>query len=1100
MRKCVRRNDALLAIVNPVAATEELHAMGYEPVPGKLDPIKSHLTPANHEKLEVLVHEFADTRPDGLPNGLPPERAVEHAIDEEPGSRPGSKAPYRMSPEDMEVLRTHLAELLEKVFIRPSCSPYGAPVLFVPKKGGGFRMCVDWRQLNKQTIKNRYPLPRIDDLLERLHGSKVWSKIDLTQGYYQVRIKEEDIHKTAFRTRYGLYEFTVLGMGLCNAPATFMRVMNDAFRPYLDRFVLCYLDHLLIFSDSEEEHLEHLRKVFEVLRQQKLYASPKKCEFGRTNIDFLGHTLKPEGISPEQTKINIVKNWPRPKTCHDLRSFLGLANYYRVFIRQYAHKAAPLNSLLKQKSTCKWGPAEQVAFDTLKEALASNPIIQAPSPTAPFTVHTDASDFAIGAALMQTDPQGKVYVVAYESRKLNDAECKYAAHEREQLAVVHCLRVWRHHLKGRKLTVISDSSSVKSLPTQPNLTGRQARWVEKLSEYDFEVVHRPGPKNVVPDALSRNPIHKLNVLTTQVVTPPDLKREIEACAPSDPIYSKHKMLAINGRSQKYEWRDGLLWFKTRVYIPDYEPLYTKLLHEAHDVRVSGHLGVDKTLARIAPHYYWPRMGDTIQRYIRTCESCQQIKCPNKVPIGLIQSLPTPDNRFDTWSMDFVVALPNTQRKKDSILVMQDSITKIVLLMACSTSVTAPQAAQLCFDFLVTRFGIPRVLVSDRDPKFTSHFWRCLWTLLDTKLAMSTARHPQTNGQTERTNHTVVDMIKAYAWSHPKKWDTNLTALEMAYNSSVHHTTGFAPFELAYGQNINTPLSLLTGQPTASVPAVGEFLKLQADNLAEAKSHIARAQAHEPTKMQPRYEGPYLIMTHTSPLTYRLKLRHGDTRHPVFHVMLLRLFDDGTQEFPSRAPSTKPMVVIPPDHSAHPNVEAILNHKLAETTAGLAPIYLVKWQDKPEYDNSWLSATTLAAQAPALFSAYHTANPDPSRPQVPLATTVTEEPTDEEVPLLPLLNNQQGEDYEDTDDNLQTRGGKTLNMRGGRLLLEGGQNVNECEFKDGTECTDCIGNCCLTDGHCQSSTCGQNNLGNSRPEKNCSMNADRTSTSAQSSNK
>eukprot|EP00798_Chlamydomonas_sp_ICE-L_P019411 gene19411-biopygen28256 len=410
-----------------------------------------------------------------------------------------------MSVDETETLRTHLAELLEKGFIRPSCSPYGAPVLFVPKKDGGFRMCVDWRQLNKLTIKNRYPLPLIDDLLECLHGSKVWSKIDLTQGYYQVRVKPEDIPKTAFRTRYGLYEFTVLGMGLCNAPATFMRVMNDAFRPFMDRFVLCYLDDILVFSDSEEEHLEHLEQVFDVLRREKLYASPKKCFFGRHNVDFLGHSLSQAGISPEKKKINIIQNWPRPTTCHDLRSFLGLANYYRVFIRQYAHKAAPLNDLLKRKSTCKWGPTEQVAFDTLKQALTSNPIIQAPSPTAPFTVHTDASDFAIGAVLMQTDPQGHDYVIGYESRKLNTAETHYAAHEREQLAVVHALRVWRHHRKGRPFTVISDSTSVKSLSTQPTLTGRQARWTEKSAEFNFEVQHRPGPKNVVPDALRGPP-------------------------------------------------------------------------------------------------------------------------------------------------------------------------------------------------------------------------------------------------------------------------------------------------------------------------------------------------------------------------------------------------------------------------------------------------------------------------------------------------------------------------------------------------------------------------------------------------------------------
>lgn len=1028
-------------------ATETLCALGAyqtkEPVnpPPPLYTVKSDLSPSNHAKLQILVHEYADTMPATLPNGLPPKRAVEHEIEEEPGSKPPSKAAYRMSQEEMETLRTHIADLLEKGFIRPSCSPYGAPVLFVPKKDGGFRMCVDWRQLNKQTIKNKYPLPRIDDLLERLHGSKVWSKIDLTQGYYQVRIKEDDIPKTAFRTRYGLYEFTVLGMGLCNAPATFMRVMNDALRPFLDRFVLCYLDDLLIFSDSEEEHLEHLRQVFEVLRQQKLFASPKKCEFGRTHIDFLGHSLSPEGIRPDDTKINIIKNWPKPTTCHDLRSFLGLANYYRVFIRHFAEKAGPLNTLLKQKSTCKWGPEEQIAFDTLKQALASKPIIQAPSPTAPFTVHTDASKVAIGAALMQTNDQGHEYVVAYESRKLKEAETRYAAHEREQLAVVHALRVWRHHLKGRKFTLITDSSSVKSLPTQPTLTDRQARWAEKLAEYDFDIQHRAGPKNVVPDALSRYPAHQCNNLAAHEVTPPaDLHTSIRSTAAADPIYQRHKRNAQNGQSKHFSWRDNLLWYKDRLYIPDHEPLYSRVLHEAHDAQFSGHLGVDKTLARITAHFFWPRMGHTVTRYINTCATCQQVKAPNQRPMGHLQSLPIPDSRFDTWSMDFVVGLPTTQRKKNSILVMQDSITKMVLLMTCSTSITAPQVAALCFTHLVCRFGMPRVLVSDRDTKFTSHFWRCLWTLMGTKLAMSTARHPQTDGQTERTNRTVGDMLKAFAWSHPTQWDAKLPAFELAYNSSVHHTTGFAPFVLAYGQNVHTPLTLMTGQPPPPVPAVGDFVESQAANLEEAKAHIARAQVRHakyanrhrrpgeftegdlvylavdsPKKLEPRFEGPYLILARTSELTYRLKLRDGDTRHPVFHISILRLCDDGSHEFPSRLSNESPSVIVPPDHSAHPTVEAILDHKLVQTpSGGVTTVYLVQWHDKPSYDNSWLTPATLSEQAPDLFHAYTQAYPDPSTPR-PSQGPVAPDPADatqEETPRLPVFHHHQGEDFQD----------------------------------------------------------------------------------------
>lgn len=528
--------------------------------------------------MKKMVVSYADTM--GAPE-YPNARPVEHPIDELPGSQPVSQRGYRMSEEELACLRQHLKELLEKGFIRPSCSPYGAPVLFVPKKEPGqFRMCIDWRMLNKQTIKNKYPLPRIDDLLERLHGSKYWSKLDLAQGYYQVRIREKDIHKTAFQTRYGLYEFTVLGMGLCNAPATFMRVMNDALRPYLDEFVLVYLDDILIFSKTEEEHLEHVRLVLDVLRKEKLYASPKKCEFGRTTIKFLGHTLTPKGITPEDTKVELIKNWPIPKTVSDLRSFLGLANYYRTFVKHFAHKAAPLNDLVKNGSTCKWGPTEQTAFDALKQALTSEPIIRAPNPTAPFTVHTDASDMAIGATIMQHDEQtGKEYVVAYDSRKLTDAEKKWAAHEREQLAVVHALTTWRHHLQGRKFLLITDSACVKSLPTQPTLSPRQARWVDKLAEYDFDIQHRAGPLNVVPDALSRHPSYQQEQLTsmstghTSEIRAQSLREEIQTAAVSDSRYQQIMQHIQRGVPSEFHLEDGLLILQgQRLYIPKSEPL------------------------------------------------------------------------------------------------------------------------------------------------------------------------------------------------------------------------------------------------------------------------------------------------------------------------------------------------------------------------------------------------------------------------------------------------------------------------------------------------------------------------------------------------
>jgi hypothetical protein len=332
-------------------------------------------------------------------------------------------------------------------------SPYGAPILFVKKKDGSQRMVIDYRGLNKITVKNKYPLPRIDELFDQIAGATIFSRLDLMSGYHQLLIDPQDTHKTAFRTRYGLYEFKVLPFGLTNAPATFMRLMNDVFRPLLDVCVLVYLDDILVYSKTKAEHEEHVAAVLQLLRDNKLFAKLAKCEFFRLSLGFLGHILSREGIRPDPAKIQAIQDWPVPKNTTDVRSFHGLASYYRKFIRGFSAIAAPLTALTGSRSAFAWSAATQSAFEALKLALTTPPVLQPfRDTTDPLRVTTDASDLAVGAELAQL-VNDAWHPVAFESRKLTPAECNYPVHERELLAVVNALRVWRHYLKGRRFTV-----------------------------------------------------------------------------------------------------------------------------------------------------------------------------------------------------------------------------------------------------------------------------------------------------------------------------------------------------------------------------------------------------------------------------------------------------------------------------------------------------------------------------------------------------------------------------------------------------------------------------------------------------------------------
>jgi hypothetical protein len=437
------------------------------PRKGSCHQVTSHIEEIKPSEAINVVSEFPNVFPTELP-GMPSERMVEFSIELIPGTAPISKRAYRVLGPELVELKKQIDELSKKGYIRPSTSPWVALVLFVEKKDGMKRMCIDYQALNEVTTKNKYPLPKIEDLFNQLRGASVFSKIDLRSGYHHLRIRPSDIPKTAFITKYGLYEFTVMSFGLTNAPAYFMYLMNSVFMDYLDKFVVVFIDDILIYSKNEQVHEEHLRKVLQRLRDCQLYAKLSKCEFWISKVLFLGHIINREGLAVDPRKVTTILDWKAPKDVQGIKSFIGMAGYYRRFIEGFSMIARPMIALLAKKVEFMWTPACQKSFETLKERLTTTPILILPDVHKPFSVYCDASYTGLGCVLMQ---EGRV--VAYSSRQLKIHQRNYPTHDLELAAVVHALKTWRHYLYRQKCDIYTDHKSLKYIFTQSELNMRQ---------------------------------------------------------------------------------------------------------------------------------------------------------------------------------------------------------------------------------------------------------------------------------------------------------------------------------------------------------------------------------------------------------------------------------------------------------------------------------------------------------------------------------------------------------------------------------------------------------------------------------------------------
>ncbi|WVZ70782.1 LOW QUALITY PROTEIN: hypothetical protein U9M48_019422 [Paspalum notatum var. saurae] len=585
---------------------------------------------------------------------MPPDREVEFLIELLPGTAPIAKRQYRVAPKEQESIKENIDELLGKGFIQPSSSPWAFPVLFVDKKDGSRRMCVDYRALNDVTIKNKYPLPRIDDLFDQLQGACVFSKIDLRSGYQQMKIRPSDIPKTAFITRFGLYEYTVMSFGLTNAPAYFMNLMNKVFMEYLDKFVVVFIDDILIYSKTKEEHEEHLRLVLQKLRDHKL----SKCEFWLDQVPFLGHIVSKGGIMVDPSKISSVMDWKVPEVVKEVRGFLGLAGYYRRFIESFSRIAKPMTPLLEKGVPFHWTKERQAAFDELKKRLTTAPVLTLPDLTKSFTVYCDASKEGLGCVLMQEGT------------------------------------------------------------------------IEKTDEKIREI---------------------------------------------------RKRIKLGGAPHFREDEQGTVWYKNRICVPDVDGIKKLILGEAHDTAYSIHPGGTKMYHDLKERLRWYGMKRAKWQNMSRCVTLR-VKAEHQRPAGLLQPLKILEWKWEEISMDFIVGLPRTQKGYNSIWVVVDRLTKVAHFISVNTTYSGARLAELYISRIVCLHGVPKRIISDRSSQFTSRFWEQLHDSLDSKLRFSTAYHPQTDGQTERTNQILEDMLRACAIQYGTGWDKSPPYAEFSYNN------------------------------------------------------------------------------------------------------------------------------------------------------------------------------------------------------------------------------------------------------------------------------------------------------------------------------
>lgn len=1016
---------------------------------------------------------------------LPPHRVgADHKIEldqDENGKE--AEIPYEalrsMSQEQLLVLRKTLTDLLDKGFIRVSSSPAGAPILFVKKPGGGLRFCVDYRALNAITRKDRYPLPLIRETLNRIGKARWFTKLDVVSAFHKIRIAEGDEWKTAFRTRFGLYEWLVTPFGMANAPSTFQRYINWVLRDMLDDYVSAYVDDVLIFTEgSRQQHREQVRSVLERLEKAGLQLDVDKCEFEVQSTKYLGFIVEAgKGLRMDPLKIKAIEEWQAPTTAKGILGFLGFANFYRQFIDGFSRLSAPLSALTKKDARFVWSAKEQEAFDALKDAFITAPVLAMFDPERETVLETDSSGYVTGGTLSQLHGDA-LRPTAYFSKKNLPAECNYPIHDKELLAIIRCMEEWETELKSvGHFTVLTDHKNLEYFTTNQKLSERQVRWQQYLTQFDFVIRYRPGKNNGAPDALSRRqqdmPANEEDdriAARTGIVVPSRLIKAASVrlqsragIAPREtikasPVKTAGRRIELSHGEDKSgsgqssleeEWagaiqqddvyqqlltakesgkrtvptelagrarvsmadlsiESGRLQYRGRWWVPESEPLRTRLMQETHDSKLMGHPGKNGLVAILNRQYYWPMNGRDVQRFVSNCDGCRRTVPWRERRHGLLKPLPIPDRIWREISIDFVGPLPDSGNCQN-VMVITDRLSKGVILEACS-SMDMDYIARLFIRCFTRRHGVPDAITSDRGSQFVNGLWDRWTRILGIRKRLSTAWHPETDGATERLNAEVTRLLRLWGNYEQSNWEEWLPIVELALNNRVSSSLGLSPFFLCHGYDMD-PVQLqvveeqIGSARTEETRSHGEELAkrfagvvewtqarmaaVQQEMEGHANSHrqtspeyrvgdkvwlsLRNIATERPSKKLDDRQAKYTVTEVVGPQSIRLDV--PGTIHNVFNIDLLR--PAASNPFPSQVQDDEqpPPVIV--DGEPEWEVEHLAGERWKKVGRGYRHEFRVKWKGYSR--ELWYPARDFEATA-ALDSwrAHHVALKRPRR--------------------------------------------------------------------------------------------------------------------------
>lgn len=976
-----------------------------------------------HRTFEEMVpkeyHEHSKVFSEEESHRLPQHQPWDHTIDLKPDAPETLKSKvYPMPMNEQGELDNFLQENLAKGYITPSKSPMASPVFFIKKKDGKLRLIQDYRKLNDITIKNRYPLPLASDIINQLKGATIFTKFDVRWGYHNVRIKEGDEWKGAFVTNRGLFEPKVMFFGMTNSPATFQAHMNTIFADLIaEGKVAVYLDDILIWSNDLVEHRKIVHEVLRRLQENDLYLRPEKCEFERSEIEYLGLIIRAGEVSMDPVKVEAVTLWPVPRNLKDVRGFIGFANFYRRFIKDFSKITRPLHDLTKKDVPFFWGSPQQEAFDAMKKAFTTQPILGIWDFDRPTRIEVDASGFATGGVISQKADDDFWHPIAYRSQTMTEAERNYEIWDREMLAICDALKDWRHFLEGlpEPFEIWTDHQNLQYWRTAQHLSRRQARWALLLADFNFILIHKPGVANILADPITRfhthqvtdaednndqtvlKPEHFRTIAASVLAEPPILEKQIRECTSKESevaqalaiLRKKGPRRLINGLLE-WEEHDGLLYYKGKLYIPNDKELRAEIVKTCHDTSTTGHPGKHATLELVSRQYWWPKMAAFVETYVLGCDKCQRYK-PAPHPRAILQPHDVPDAPWEYVGVDLITQLPASQGF-DSIAVYVDHYSGQAHLIPTKSTVSAEGIADLHYKDIFRLHGIPRKVFSDRGPQFAARFMRALYKRLGIETGFTTAYHPEGNGKVERKNQEVEQYLRLFSNKRQDDWVDHLPAAEFALNSRTHASTSQSPFEIIYGYR--PAFGALIGT-RSNIPSLEERL----DNMAQARKdaeaalrlskehmkeqyetgkkspHVFKVgdlvwltakniTIHQQTpKLGPRQLGPFKVLERVGELDYRLELPHYLKLNPVFHVNRLSPWHDNEITKP---PIPEPVTI---EGEEEYEIDDILDSRIFRRQLQ----YLIKWKGYTEGDNSWEPVKNLA-HSKELITRFHRDNP------------------------------------------------------------------------------------------------------------------------------